>query len=179
VNERKIHVYLEQIYAHSFNSQILQIHNTLLLNFELSLIADRFLPKKINSAKLGLKFLKDILFDPVKQNNHFFNSYFEKAKKVLEKQNLPEVSKITNAELTDFHKMLIYKAPIAIFAYGIFNPYKITRQVYHIFKTKRKNILNIPDLTNNQDRVFTDTPEESIEDNPFDMFLSFLKHKIK
>jgi hypothetical protein len=71
VNERKIHVHLEQIYANYFNSQILEISNTLLLNFELSVISDRFLPKKINSAKRGLKFLKEVLFNPVKQDKCF------------------------------------------------------------------------------------------------------------
>jgi hypothetical protein len=95
---------------------------------------------------------------------------------MIEKQNLADIDKINNAQLSDFHRMLIRQAPIDVFVYGTINPYKIARQAYHIFKTKRKDILNIPQrLTYNG----TDLHKLALIDSPFVMFQTFMQRKME
>ena len=82
----EISIALEEMYGASFDCGIDKIGDDQILKFYLETINNEFLPEQEDNFKKAINILLEVVFNPLLENNHFNNEYFEG-----EKNNLKQV----------------------------------------------------------------------------------------
>lgn len=116
--QEEISIRLEEMYGASFNCGVDKIGDNQILKFYLETINNNYLPQEEDNLKNAINILLEIIFNPLIENNKFYQEYVES-----EKANLKQViegrkdSKATYA-LEQCIETMYREEPYALYKYG-------------------------------------------------------------
>ncbi|MFH0889285.1 MAG: pitrilysin family protein [Planctomycetota bacterium] len=118
---RKISVFMDSLYGAIFGADISKIGENHIIELFFEFVSQRFLPRHIDNTRSALNFLKQIIFNPLLQDDAFRSDYF-----VQEQEKLKDIiksvydDKISYADERCIQEMC-KDEPYRIYEYGEIN----------------------------------------------------------
>jgi predicted Zn-dependent peptidase len=84
-NQRKIVMFLEDLYGASLSVDVLKVGERQILYFRMEVVNDRYAPQKIEGLRKSIGFLSDLISRPVLEKEHFRKDYVQQEKVNLDR----------------------------------------------------------------------------------------------
>lgn len=140
-NQLEINKMLENMYGANFNCGIDKVGDFCILKFFIEVVNDKYLPEKELITKKAINLLKDIIFNPLVENNSFNTDYVKQEKENLKKIILARKDDKTEYANNRCIEEMFKGEPYGIYKYGkIEDIEKINeKKLYEYYKKMIKN----------------------------------------